>query len=279
MRASQRAVRAVSRLLLSRDAHERVSRLAQPDAGHGYDVFGMHRDWLELGLGLLAPFYRGYFRVSSHDAHNLPARGPAILIANHAGTLPIDAAMIVLDVFEHTEPPRLLRPIADVFLPQLPFASAMLARMGVVPGARGNVLRLLEQGELCLIFPEGTPAIGKPRSERYRLQDWRVGHAELALRKRVPVVPVAVIGSEEQWPQLARLRAIRPFGAPYLPLPATPLPLPVHYHIHYGTPLELSGELEGALNAQAIEAAAKRTRQALQALIEHGLRQRRGVFR
>jgi 1-acyl-sn-glycerol-3-phosphate acyltransferase len=280
MRLAQRAVRELGSRLLSRAERARVARLACQDAGHGYDVFGMHRDWLMLMRGLLGPVYRDYFRVSSYGAENVPSVGAAILVANHAGTLPLDAAMICLDVYEHLEPPRVPRPILDRFVPQLPFVGPILSRLGAVSGVLANVRHLLEQGELCLIFPEGMAAIGKPWRDRYQLRDWRVGHAELALRQRVPVVPVAVIGSEEQWPQLGRIRVPNPFGIPYLPIVATPLPLPVHYRIYYGAPLMLEQYAPGGqLSVETFARAAAATREALEALIARGLAQRKGVFR
>jgi 1-acyl-sn-glycerol-3-phosphate acyltransferase len=280
MRTSQRIVRTLARGLLPRRERERLAQLRIADAGHGYDLFGMHRDWVLAARALADPLYRRYFRVSSFGAENVPAAGPAILVANHAGTLPLDAAMLCMDVLEHTSPPRMPRCIVDRFVPKLPFVGASFSRFGAVNGTLANVRHLLQEGELCLIFPEGLPAIGKPFSARYELQRWHVGHAELALRLRVPVIPVAVIGSEEQWPQLGRLEWLRPFGIPYLPIPATPLPLPVHYRIHYGTPLELHGaEPSGELSALAIERAAATTQAAVKALVQQGLATRRGVFR
>jgi 1-acyl-sn-glycerol-3-phosphate acyltransferase len=280
MRVAQRLVRAVGSGLLPRSEVERLSRLPRSDAGHGYDAFGMHPDWVIAVRALARPLYDHYFRVSSYGAEHLPSTGAAILVANHAGTLPIDALMLCMDVIERTDPPRLPRCVLDRFLPKLPFVGASFSRIGAVNGAFGNVRRLLEQGELCLIFPEGLPAIGKSFRERYRLQRWRVGHAELALRCGVPVIPVAVIGSEEQWPQLGRIDAIQPFGIPYLPIPATPLPLPVHYRVHYGAPIDLRRWVgDGDPSAAMIERAAAATREAVQALIERGLAERRGIFR
>ncbi|MFW5920291.1 MAG: acyltransferase, partial [Polyangiales bacterium] len=109
---------------------------------------------------------------------------------------------------------------------------------------------------------------------------WRVGHAELAIRHCAPVVPVAIVGAEEAWPQLGRLR-VHPFGAPWLPVPLSPIPLPVHYHIWYGEPLMLHEGLEpgDADDPRLAEAAAARVREAVQALIDRGLRERPGVFR
>jgi len=139
---------------------------------------------------------------------------------------------------------------------------------------------LLERGEMLLIFPEGTVGIGKPFSERYKLQDWRVGHIEFAIRHRSPVVPVAVIGAEEQMPQIARL-PIHLFGSPWLPITATPFPLPTHYHIHYGQPIVFHDRFKpsDADRPDVIDAAALEVKAAVQDLIDQGLEARKGVFR
>jgi 1-acyl-sn-glycerol-3-phosphate acyltransferase len=274
MRHATTLTRAAARRLGAREIG-RLSRIEVRDAGHGYDVFGMHRDWVAVALLSTRFLHRRWFRVTSHGAENIPRSGPAILAANHAGVVPLDAAMIYADVVEHTDPPRVPRPVADHFVPALPFVSTFFARTGVVAGTRGNASRLLDDGELLLIFPEGTPGMDKPRSERYRLQRFRVGHAELAMRHHAPVIPVAVIGAEEQWPLLARIRWLHPFGAPFLPIPATPLPLPVRIHIHYGAPIELAGD---AGDPAAVAEGADRVRAAVARLIDQGLRARKGLF-
>jgi 1-acyl-sn-glycerol-3-phosphate acyltransferase len=194
--------------------------------------------------------------------------------------LPIDALMLYIDVLRHTEPPRVARAIADLFVPGLPFLGALFARLGVVGGSRENVARLLEDGELLMVFPEGTAGIGKRWRDRYRLKPWTVGHAELAIRHRVPVVPTALVGPDEQWPQLARI-PLRPFGVPYLPVPFLPVPLPVRYHIRYGEPLCLHDGLTpaDADDPDALQAAAARVADAVQRLLAEALRARPGVFR
>lgn len=280
MRTTHRIVRGLERTLLSRAERERMADFRHADEGHGYDVFGMHPDWLGMARGFLRPLYRHYFRVSSHGTEHIPNDGPAILIANHAGTLPIDATMICYDVFERTSPPRMPRAVIDYFVPQLPFVGTFLSRVGAVHGALANVRRLIADNQLCLIFPEGMLAIGKPFRQRYTLINWRVGHAELALRYRIPVIPVAVIGSEEQWLQIGRFDGVHAFGMPYMPVVATPIPLPVHYHLHYGAPIHFDDHAyEGEPSQEQIERAAATTKQALTALIAGGLAARKGLFR
>jgi 1-acyl-sn-glycerol-3-phosphate acyltransferase len=248
------------------------------DAGHGYDVFGYEPLHAAASLSLLERLYRYWFRVRSYGVERLPAQGPTLLVANHAGTLPFDGFMLWTDVVLQRR--RLPRPVADHFVPALPYIGTLFARGGVVGGTAGNLRVLLEAGELLMIFPEGVPGILKPFRERYQLRDFRVGHAELAIRHQAPVVPVGIIGPEEQMPQLASL-PLHAFGIPHLPLPLTPFPLPVRYHLHYGEPLRLHEGLrpEDADDPEVVRRAAERVRQAVQALVARGLRLRKGVFR
>jgi 1-acyl-sn-glycerol-3-phosphate acyltransferase len=270
--------RALTQALGSPEISDRARRLHFADAGHGFDRFGLHPDFVAFGDLLVSPLYERYFRVKSYGAHHIPRSGPAVLAANHSGTLPVDGAMLWADVLRNTDPPRVPRPLADFFVSALPWVTTLFARGGVVSGSRGNARSLLEAGELLMIFPEGVPGIGKPFSERYKLQEWTKGHCELAIRHGAPVVPVAIIGAEEQMPQLFKIPMPEPL--PYLPIPATPLPLPVRYHIHYGEPIPLHRDYrpEDADDPEAVRAAAARVKAAVQGLIEAGLRQRQGVF-
>jgi len=273
--------RALSTAIGGTGAKDRAARLHFRDAGHGYDAFGMHPDFVALADALTSPIHRGYFRVRSYGTEHIPAYGPGIMASNHSGTLPLDGMMLWADIINNTDPPRNARAVADYFVSTLPVISTLFARCGVVTGSRGNARTLLEAGELLLIFPEGTPGIGKPFTDRYQLQEWRVGHVELAIRYRAPVVPVGIVGAEEQMPQLARIPMPRTSPVPYLPVPATPLPLPVRYHIHYGEPLRFDREFEprDADDPELVEAAARRVRDAVQQLIRRGLELREGIFR
>ncbi len=188
--------------------------------------------------------------------------------------------MLWCDVVRNTHPPRAPRPVADYFVSTLPFLGTLFARGGAIGGSRGNVRRLLEQGELLMLFPEGTPGIGKPFSERYQLQAWRKGHCEFALRYNAPVVPIGIVGAEEQMPQIARI-PLEGLGlnVPYLPVTATPFPMPVRYHILYGEPLHFPEYgPDDADDPEIVTACAARVRDAVEALIGRGLRERRGVF-
>lgn len=244
------------------------------DAGHGWDLFGLRPATLARAVALAGPLYRRWFRVAAHGAEHVPAAGPAILIANHAGALPIDAAMLCVDVVTRTG--RIPRVIADRFVPRLPIIGTLLARLGAVVGSRANVRVLLERGELIVIFPEGSAGIGKPYHDRYRFTEWRVGHAELAIRHRAPVIPVGIIGAAESWPVIHRLRRLHPFGAPFVPVPGVPLPLPLRFDLHYGAPIALHTASLGfdPDDPAAVGRAATLVREAVEDLIIDGRSQR-----
>jgi 1-acyl-sn-glycerol-3-phosphate acyltransferase len=249
------------------------------DEGYGFDVFGLHPPSLARAVTAGRFLYERYFRVDSAGAEHIPAHGPVILVANHAGVLPVDGAILCLDVLRQTEPPRIPRTVADHFVPRLPLVSTLFSRLGVVSGTRTNVRILLERGELVAIFPEGVTGPAKPYRDRYQIQSWRVGFAELAIRYRVAVVPVAIVGSEESWPVLAKLTALRAFGAPYLPIPASPVPLPARYHLRYGAPIRFVAEPAAAADPAAVAAAAAEARAALEQLLAEARAAREGVFR
>lgn len=279
MRKLHPTVTALVEALLPPEELARLRSLPMRDEGVGYDPFGMEKDHVALGIALTRFLYEKWFRVLSYGAENIPKEGAAILAANHSGTLPFDGMMLWVDVVRRAG--RVPRPVADRFVSNLPYIATLYARAGVVGGSRGNVRALLDAGELLEIFPEGVPGIGKPFSERYQLQDWRVGHAELAIRHRAPVVPIAIIGAEEQMPQLGRLKGLgRLLGAPYIPVPMTLLPLPVRYHIHYGEPLHLHEQysVEDADDPELVKDAARQVRDRVEELLEKGLRMRKGIF-
>jgi 1-acyl-sn-glycerol-3-phosphate acyltransferase len=272
--------KSLARQVLSAEDYERLIRLEFRDAGHGFDRFGMHPAFVALSVGLVRPWYEKYFRVRSYGVENIPERGACILAANHSGTLPIDGAMLWADVVRKADPTRVPRAVADHFVAALPYVSTLFARAGVVGGSRGNVRRLLQDGELLMIFPEGVPGITKTFDKRYQLQAWRVGHAELAIRHGAKVVPVGIVGPEEQMPAIAVIRGVKILGFPVLPIVLTPFPLPVRYHIHYGEALDFQQRYAptDANDPDAVAEAADEVRRAVQALLDHGRAARPGVF-
>lgn len=267
--------------LLSSEMKERLNNFHFEDAGHGYDTFGLHPHAIHLGIGLFSWIYENYFRVVTKGAENIPEFGSAIIAGNHSGNLPIDAMMMWNDVLRNTSPPRVARGISDHFVPALPFIGTLFARGGMVGGSAGNVRALLDQGELLMIFPEGVPGIIKPWEQRYQLQTFRVGHAQLAIQHSCPIIPVGIVGAEEQLPSLFSSRTLgRILGIEAVPIPIVPVPLPVRYRIYYGEPINIADRYSPsqADDPSVLAEVADEVKAKVHDLIQQGLSDRTGVF-
>jgi 1-acyl-sn-glycerol-3-phosphate acyltransferase len=236
------------------------------------DDFGLCMATLNTTLSRFHALYASYFRVESSGIDNIPVSGPAILVANHSGVLPVDAAMLCFDVLHKLGLRRIPRPVAAAFASHFPVVGPVLARLGAVDGNRNNVARLLARGELLALWPEGVDGTGKRFTQRYQLQHWRHGFAALAIKFAAPVIPVAIVGAEESWPLLGKIN-VHWFGAPYIPIPAWPLPLPVRYHIEYGTPIYFDH-----LPAMDCNQASLIVRQEVEQLVAKVREERHGLF-
>lgn len=252
---------------------------------YGYDRFGMHPASAKTALLPSAWLYRHYFRVSVDGAGRLP-RGRVLLAANHAGQLPFDAAMLAMALLLDARPPRLLRGMGEYWMARLPFISALAGRLGNMVGTPENCTALLEDGECVAVFPEGVRGLNKPYRRRYQLQRFGAGFVRLALETRTPIVPVGIVGSEEQQPGLANWeQAARRLGLPAFPItlgfpwlgPLGLLPLPVKYWIGFGEAINF-GATAGDLPERAVAEKVEQVRAAVSAQLGRGLAQRRGVF-
>jgi len=263
---------------------ENLSQIPNELNEYGYDAYGMSPFWMRRVLMPFALLYRYYFRVEVAGIENLP-EGRVIVIANHAGQLPFDAAMLGLALLMEARPPRIARGMGEYWIPQLPWVSVVAARTGTLVGTPQNCIHMLENGECVLAFPEGVRGMNKLFSQRYQLQRFGTGFMRLALETDTPIVPVAIVGSEEQHPSFANLEGVaRMFGAPALPItPTFPwlgplglLPLPVKYHIYFGEPLRFDGE---ASDEDAnIDAKVDQVKAKIAGLLARGRREREGVF-
>jgi 1-acyl-sn-glycerol-3-phosphate acyltransferase len=234
------------------DFDERFKSIADAVKGdEGVDPFGMDPETLRKTAIGAAFFYKIYFRAVTKGIDNVPD-GPFILVANHAGQIPIDAVIITSSLIFDKNPPRLLRSMMDRWVPSIPFVSTLFSRVGVTVGTTENAQRLLSMGEPLLTFPEGMEAIHKTVDQAYKLRKFTRGFIRLAISTETPVVPLAVVGSEEQYPSLYNLKGV----AKLLGLPALPiwlqvfvpvlglLPLPVRYHLQFGEPMTFDGDAD-----------------------------------
>jgi 1-acyl-sn-glycerol-3-phosphate acyltransferase len=284
----ERVLRIV-RALASDEDYRWLGRVPFRDLGFGFDLFGMEKESVALGFLFFRLLYKYWFRVESEGHHHIPRVGRCILAANHGGMLPWDASMACVDTLLRLHPPRLLRSIVDTFVADLPFVNVWFARVGQVIGVRQNFRELLKNEELVIVFPEGTPAIGKTIRERYRLRPFRVGFIELAIAYQTPIVPVAFVGPDEQAPILFRIDGLaRSLGVPFLPItPTFPLlglaglvPYPVKYRIFYGEPFHFYRDYpkEAVKDPRLVEELAEGVRERIQGMVDAGLRRRAGVF-
>lgn len=170
--------------------------------------------------------------------------------------------------------------MVEKWVPSLPYVSTFMARMGQIVGTPENCRRLLESDEAIMVFPEGIRGISKLWPQRYQLQEFGLGFMRLALETNTPIVPVAVVGAEEQAPALVNVKPLaKVLGMPAFPLTVTgvPLPLPTKYHLYFGEPLHFSGRADD--EDSELDKKVHTVKSAIQTMIEQGLRDRPGVFR
>ena len=261
-------------------ARERIARLRQAERNeYGVDPYGFDLDY---AIGAIAPFlwlYKKYFRVQVHGMENVPRQGRFLLVSNHSGQLPLDAAMLGVACLMEMDPPRAVRALVEKWVPTLPFVSTYYARLGQVVGTPENCRRLLLADEALMVFPEGVRGLNKPFRQRYQLQEFGQGFLRLALETDAPVVPVGVVGAEEQAPNLLNLGFVaKLLSMPAFPLTPTglPFPLPTRYHLWFGEPLRFGGSADD--EDAVLSAKVEEVRAAVRALLQRGLAERAGVF-
>lgn len=269
---------------LKREIADRLARIPNRINDYGYDAYGFSPEWMQSMAVPGVLLYRHYFRSVCFDIDRLPP-GRMLLVANHAGQLPFDGAMISTALLMEADPPRIARGMAEYFIPRLPWLNVALTRSGSLVGTPENCIHMLENEECVMVFPEGVRGINKPFYKRYQLQRFGLGFMRLALETGTPIVPVGVVGSEEQQPGFANLEGLgRMLGMPAFPItigfpwlgPLGLLPLPVKYRLYFGEPLLFEGDAHD--DDRVIEARVEQVKQALSALLERGRRERTGIF-
>jgi 1-acyl-sn-glycerol-3-phosphate acyltransferase len=270
---------------LQRNLEERLATVPNKLNEFGFDRYGLHPETLRRSQLLPALLYRYYFRVETRDVDRVPA-GRVLVIANHAGQLPFDGMMLTTALLLEADPPRIARAMGEYWIPQLPFVSVAAARGGTLVGTPENCIQMLENGECVAAFPEGVRGMNKLYRDRYQLMRFGLGFMRLALATDTPIVPIGIVGSEEQQPGLANLEGIaQALGMPALPItlgfpwlgPLGLLPMPVKYHIYFGEPLRFEGDPHD--EDAVVERKVERVKTAISKLLERGRGERVGIFR
>ncbi len=253
------------------------------------DEWGRSERTRAVARALYEPVYSRWFRTEWEGLEKIPDAGGALLVANHAGAIPSDAPVIM-----HGIEKELGRPVygmADYFFRSVPVVGTLWARAGGVSARPANAYRLLrEQDQLALVFPEGTKGPSKSYTDRYQLRRFgRGGFVEIAMRAGVPVIPIAVVGSEEAMPVVFRLPTLaRALGVPYFPVTANLLamgplgvvmPFPAKFKlrvldsVHFGVPAD-----QDRYSKSRIMEESERIRTQLQEAVYDMLRDRRSVW-
>jgi 1-acyl-sn-glycerol-3-phosphate acyltransferase len=254
------------------------------------DEFGFDPELTERVLAPAARFFhRRWWRIDWVGLEHVPSTGAALLVSNHAGTLPWDAIMLKFGVLDHHPARRHVRLLAADLAFQMPFVGALARKSGNTLATAEDAFRLLERGDILGVFPEGFKGVGKPWRERYRLQRFgRGGFIEIALRARCPIVPVSIVGSEEIYPMIHNAKTLaRLFGFPYFPItpffpwlgPLGAIPLPSKWIVEFGQPI-LTDHVAGDAWEDPITVLemTDRVRDEIQQTLHRNLRRRRSVF-
>ncbi len=257
----------------------RLEKLTPPMNEYGVDPYGLDVDYVVAAIAPLSWLYKKYFRVQLHGADRVPNEGRAVIVANHSGQLPFDAAMIEVGLLIEKDPPRVVRALVEKWVPTLPFVSTFMARCGQIVGTPENCRRLLAADEAILVFPEGVRGLNKPFRERYQLQKFGAGFMRLALESSAPIVPCAVVGAEEQAPALFDLKPLaRLLGFPAFPITPTilPFPLPSRYNVRFGEPMRFAGSPDD--DDAELDRKVAEVQDAVRALLDRGLAERKSVY-
>lgn len=253
------------------------------------DEYGFDREITERFLmATLRPIAQKWFRIEVRGAENIPAEGGALVVSNHSGTVPVDGLMTMVTIFDQTG--RFLRPLGADLVFQLPFVSSMARMSGATLACTEDAERMLSGGELVGVWPEGFKGIGKPYSDRYKLQRFgRGGFVNAALNTGVPIIPLSVVGAEEIYPLVGNIPSLaRLLGLPYIPItPLFPLlgplglvPLPSKWLLEFGEPIR-TDELEpgAADDPMLVFNVTDQVRETIQQTLYTLLMQRQSVFR
>ncbi|SED23619.1 1-acyl-sn-glycerol-3-phosphate acyltransferase [Rhodococcus koreensis] len=251
----------------------------------GYDPHFAENVWLPI----LRPLFDKWFRVEVSGLENIPSTGGALVVANHAGVLPIDGLMTSVAVHDHHPAHRPLRMLAADLAFEMPLVGGVARKAGHTLACHPDAVRLLQDGEVAAVFPEGFKGIGKPFSERYKLQRFgRGGFVSAAMRTGAPIIPCSIVGSEEIYPKIGELGTLaRLLGMPYFPV--TPLfphfgplglvPLPSKWYIEFGKPIVTDTyDASAADDPMELFEVTDHVRETIQQTLYRLLAKRRNVF-
>jgi len=252
------------------------------------DEFGFDPELTQRFLmAVLRPIAERWFRIEVRGLENIPAEGGALVVSNHSGTIPVDGLMTMVMLHDHAG--RDLRPLGADLVFKLPIIGGVARKAGATLACSEDAERMLKQGELVGVWPEGFKGIGKPYSERYKLQRFgRGGFVSAAMRTGVPIIPLSVVGAEEIYPLVGNIPSLaRLLGLPYVPItPFFPLlgplglvPLPSKWILEFGEPIRTDAyEASAAEDPMLVFDLTDQVRETIQQSLYRLLMDRSSVF-
>ena len=258
------------------------------EGDYAVDDYGFDPELTErFFMAALRPVAEKWFRLEVRGLENIPAEGGALVVSNHSGTVPVDGLMTMLTVHDHAG--RFLRPLGADLVFKLPLISSLARKSGATLACSEDAERMLSGGELVGVWPEGFMGIGKPFSERYKLQRFgRGGFVSAALRTGVPIIPLSVVGAEEIYPLVGNIPSLaRLLGVPYIPItpffpwlgPLGLVPLPSKWILEFGEPIRTDAYEPGeAEDPMLVFNVTDQVRETIQHTLFDLLRERGGAF-
>ena len=196
--------------------------------------------------------------------------------------------MLGLAIHDETPEHRYLRLLGADLVFRVPFISELARKSGATLACNPDVDRLLYQGNLVGVFPEGFKGVGKHYFERYKLQRFgRAGFVSVALRNRTPIVPTAFVGAEEIFPLLGNIKPLaRLLGLPYFPVtptfpwlgPLGAVPLPSKWMIQFGEPIDTTPWSDQSDDPAVVFNLADHVRETIQGMLGELLKKRPDPF-
>lgn len=146
-----------------------------------------------------------YFRIRFEGVDRVPA-GPVLLVGNHSGgLLPSEAFFTALAIHDRFGPDRAVYSLAHDFLFEDPTLRRYAGRLGALRAGHDSAHHALAQGHGVLVYPGSDLDTFRPFRDRGKIVlGGRKGFLQLALRERVPIVPVVTAGTHEQMVVLSR---------------------------------------------------------------------------
>lgn len=252
-----------------------ISKFPNKVGSYGYDAWGFNLKGIEPFVEAGRFFYEKYFRVETYGLENIPKDGRVLIIANHSGQLPIDAILLGYALITNQYSPRVPKGMYERFIPTIPFFSSLFSSWGGTLGDPENCIKMLENDEAVMVFPEGARGIAKPTKLKYQLQRFGNGYIYMAVKTKTPIIPVGIVGCEEILINYGNIDFIsKLIKAPSFPT-LFPFVFPSKVIMHFGEPIYFEGDIG---REHIMEDMNKQVKSAVKELINEGLKKRKGIF-